>query len=406
MLLQHWRKRLSFLFLIQLLTVATMEMSGPFWPLYFKQLNQTYLGSITEQWASILGGLAYILPLLAAMLSAPFFGGIGDKYGHKLMLLRALFALGFCQLLLVWIQDPILILFIRLIQGFTAGTIAATQSYSAKVSPIKHRGKIFSRIQGATAAGSLIGPLAGGYWLEHLPMTTLFERSTLIFGVLFVVLYYFLPTDNKEEIYKKNKSNHPKIDLSNSLWSPAILLASICLAQLAKRFPQSFYALYGESVLGQGSLMIGILYAATGFGILIAAPYSGLYFDRLKKRKHKQYFLQVVCLIALILMLLQSQIYSFYPALAIRFGWGVCLAAILPLLSAQLSALGGIRNIGKQVGISHSAIKLGGILGIGIGSLIFALLNWQWAFIAIALIYVILIWVLNKTQVVQQKTPK
>ncbi|MGK0515726.1 MAG: MFS family permease [Gammaproteobacteria bacterium] len=399
MLLQHWRSRLHFLWLIQLLTVATMEMSGPFWPLYFKQLNETYGVEYSGQWASILGGLAYILPLVAAMFSAPFWGKVGDKYGHKLMLLRALFALGLSQLLLVWVKDPVLILLVRLGQGFTAGTIAAAQSYAVKMSPLEHRGQIFSRIQAATAAGSLLGPLAGGYWLESLEMTALFSRSAIIFGILFLVLYALLPKDNKVNSPQKFCKNELDINQNNILWPPLVLLAAICLAQVAKRLPQSFYALYGETILGQGSMMIGVLYAATGLGILIAAPFSGHYFDKLNNRQYKQYFLQGACLLSLILMLLQSQIISFYPALALRFAWGLCLAAILPLLSAQLSTQGGMKAIGKQVGISHSAIKLGGIVGIGTGAVIFSLLNWQWAFATIALIYALLLWLLSKQTV-------
>lgn len=399
MLLQHWRSRLHFLWLIQLLTVATMEMSGPFWPLYFKQLNQTYLAENSEQWASILGGLAYILPLVAAMFSAPFWGGIGDKYGHKLMLLRALFALGLSQLLLIWVKDPILILLIRFGQGLTAGTIAAAQSYAVKMSPIEHRGQIFSRIQAATAAGSLLGPLAGGYWLESLEMTALFTRSAIIFSMLFLVLYCLLPEDNNASSLQKLCKNNSDLSQTSILWPPLVLLVAICLAQVAKRLPQSFYALYGETILGQGSMMIGILYAATGLGILIAAPFSGYYFDKLNNKQYKQYFIQSACLLSLILMLLQSQVSSFYPALALRFAWGLCLASILPLLSAQLSAQGGMKAIGKQVGISHSAIKLGGIVGIGTGAVIFALLNWQWAFGTIALIYALLSWLLNKQTV-------
>ncbi|GLX79935.1 MFS transporter [Thalassotalea insulae] len=404
MLLQHWRMRLHFLWLVQLLTIATMEMSGPFWPLYFKQLNHTYLAEISSQWASILGGLAYILPLVAAMFSAPFWGKLGDKYGHKLMLLRALFALGFSQLLLVYITDPILILLVRFGQGLTAGTIAASQSYAAKMSPFQHRGQIFSRIQAATAAGSLLGPLAGGYWLEHMEMTGLFARSAIIFLMLFLTLYCLLPEDNKKQSLQKTSKNSPEVNQANILWPPLVLLAAICLAQIAKRMPQSFYALYAETILGQGSMMIGILYSATGLGILIAAPFSGYYFDKLKNGQDKRNFLQGVCLLSLLLMLLQSQINSFYPALILRFFWGICLAAILPLLSAQLSAQGGIKAIGKQVGISHSAIKLGGIVGIATGAVIFSLLNWQWAFATIALTYVLLLWLLSKQTATEPDT--
>lgn len=400
--LTNWKNKVLLLWWIQFCCIATMEMSGPFWPLYFRDLISTAPSFFSiEKWASILGGMAYILPLLAAILSSPFWGKIGDRFGHKYMLMRAALALGLCQFALVYIQDPLLILLVRFIQGLCAGSIAACQSYAAKVSPLNERSNVFTKVQSATAAGSLIGPLFGGLLLETHHMIDLFYFASMIFLALLIITGVCLPSDNQLDKVNKKKAKPAQFDAA--IWSPLIILVAICLAQMAKRVPHSFYALYVDNVLQQTSFMIGVLYAISGLGVLVASPIYGRYFSKLPSKQHKRQFLQSICFIAMILMLLQSQITSFYPALIIRFLWGVCLGGILPLLSAELSAYGGLKSIGKQVGISHSATKLGGVLGIAVGALIFAFANWQWGFCAIAFIYALMVYLLHKPLTADKK---
>ncbi len=382
---EHWQRWVWLLWLTQLLTIGAMEMSGPFWPLYFSQLDQ-----VPDNWASSAAALAYILPLAGAMISAPFWGRLGDRVGHKYMILRALLFLTLSQLLLSQLQDPLAILLIRLLQGLGAGSIAATQAYASKLSPDNKRGFVFSKIQSATAAGSLLGPLLGGYWLETISMDMLFLRAGGLFLLILAGLAICLPRDRIGPPAKKQKKATAIASEPLPMLSPGLLLSAITLAQLAKRMPHSFYALYTSQVLGLGTFMTGVLYAGTGLGVLLSSPVWGPLYDRCNQPQRRR-LLALVAATAMLLMLLQTRCDTLAQAFAIRVGWGVCLGALLPLLFAQLSALGNTASMGKRIGIGHSATKLGALLGIGIGALLFSLSGYQAGFIGTGLIYLALL---------------
>lgn len=73
--------------------MGAMEMSGPFWPLQIQHL----LGAEQAHYVTLLSTLVYVGPMLAAMLLTPFWGRLGDRTGHKPMIVRALLALAVCQ---------------------------------------------------------------------------------------------------------------------------------------------------------------------------------------------------------------------------------------------------------------------------------------------------------------------
>ncbi|HDC4589141.1 TPA: MFS transporter, partial [Enterobacter kobei] len=93
----------QFLFIVQLLSMGAMEMSGPFWPLHLESMASTEL-------LSIVGTGVYIAPMLGVMLTSTFWGRIGDKTGNKVMMIRALMGLALTQLGLAFANDVWVIL--------------------------------------------------------------------------------------------------------------------------------------------------------------------------------------------------------------------------------------------------------------------------------------------------------
>jgi len=120
------------LFVIQLISMGAMEMSGPFWPVHLK----THSTSALE--FGIASVAVYIGPMLGIMLTAALWGRGGDRFGHKLMMVRALLGLSLTQLALAFATDVWMILALRCIQGACAGYIAPAQTYGVSVeSPLR-----------------------------------------------------------------------------------------------------------------------------------------------------------------------------------------------------------------------------------------------------------------------------
>ena len=82
----HWRRNLFVCFAGSFSTLVAMTLLLPFLPLYIEQLGAEGHAAIV-QWS----GIAYGATFFAAALVAPLWGRLGDRYGRKVMLVRASF---------------------------------------------------------------------------------------------------------------------------------------------------------------------------------------------------------------------------------------------------------------------------------------------------------------------------
>ena len=83
-------------------------------------------------------------------------------------------------------------------------------------------------------------------------------------------------------------------------------------------------------------------------------------------------------------------VHNLFFAGVLRFIWGIFIAAILPLLFMQLRQLAKKDAIGKNIGMGHSASKLGALIGISVGALSISVFAINQGFLIITLIYSIM----------------
>ncbi len=117
---QYWKQNLVICLLGSFTTLIAMSLLLPFLPLYVEQLGVISHAAIV-QWS----GIAYGATFLAAAFVAPLWGRLGDRYGRKLMLIRA--SLG--MVTSVW-QLVALRLFVGIAGGYSSGSmiLVATQT--------------------------------------------------------------------------------------------------------------------------------------------------------------------------------------------------------------------------------------------------------------------------------------
>ncbi|MEH7606458.1 MFS transporter, partial [Priestia megaterium] len=82
--MELWKRNLYICWFGSFCTTAGMSLVIPFLPLYIEKLGVHDTSSISR-WAGIAFGATF---LMAAIVS-PLWGSLADKYGRKLMLLRA-----------------------------------------------------------------------------------------------------------------------------------------------------------------------------------------------------------------------------------------------------------------------------------------------------------------------------
>ncbi|HZW11826.1 MAG TPA: MFS transporter [Noviherbaspirillum sp.] len=371
---------LRWLFAIQLLAMGAMEMSGPFWPLHLRSLGD--LSSQSLAWAS---AVAYAGPMAMAMLFTPLWGRLGDRTGHKPMVLRALLALAATQLWVAVAETTVTVLAARLVQGALAGFIAAAQAYGAGIVPKDKRGRLMARLQVATALGSVLGPLAGGMLFDGMGFRTLNLVAAAICIFCAVATLFALPAVRAQTASNASTDTQAEPFLRSAVTG---LLLAIVLVQSGKMMPQSFFGLFAEQVLHAPAWLTGLCYGATALGICVAAPFWGKRFsDKPKAAILKR--IEWICWTSAAVVALQAVSRDVATILLMRLLWGICLAALLPVFYGLLSREADEQSQGRVLGLGNSAAKAGALLGAAAGGLTLAWLPVQHAFWPVAALYAV-----------------
>jgi len=379
---------LRWLFAIQLLSMGAMEMSGPFWPLQLRALGDAPGG------LAVASAVAYAGPLVTAMLFTPLWGGIGDRVGHKPMLLRALLALAATQLWLAYATSGTTVLLVRLLQGALAGFIAAAQAYGAGIVPRAERGALMAQLQVATALGSVLGPLAGGLVFSSFGFMAVNAAAATICIACALCAAVVLPQQRAADHAPATASRDApavaaRASAANGMGSVvAGLLAGIVLVQAGKMMPQGFFSLYAEQILHAPPWLTGLCYGATAVGLCLFAPFWAKHF----KDRPRAWVLQRIewiCWACAGIVALQAMGRSIALVLAARLAWGIAMAALLPVFYALLSQEVDDRQQGRVLGAGNSAAKAGALLGAGAGGLAMAWLPLEHIFWSVAALYMV-----------------
>ena len=88
----NWKKNLYIMWICQFLAMVGMSSIVPFLPLFVRELGVTSIEE-TSKWS----GLVFAGPFFVSLFLSSLWGNLGDKYGRKLMMIRATFGLAIAQ---------------------------------------------------------------------------------------------------------------------------------------------------------------------------------------------------------------------------------------------------------------------------------------------------------------------
>jgi len=129
----------------------------PIIPLFVEQLSDTASSS-----SSSLAGVTLGVLGLTSAISSIYFGRLGDRRGHRTILIGCALGSGLIYLPMALTQHPWQLIALQAIFGvFAGGMIPAANALIANVTAPERRGVVYGLMATASSLGGFIGPLAG-----------------------------------------------------------------------------------------------------------------------------------------------------------------------------------------------------------------------------------------------------
>ena len=359
------RRQINLLFAIQLISMGAMEMSGPFWPVHLRVLTPS---DDLFTFASI---AVYVGPMLGIMLTSTFWGRMGDRFGHKAMMMRALLGLAITQFALAFAGDVWLVLVLRFLQGACAGYIAPAQAYGVCIENPARRAKLFAFLQVSTNFGSLIGALVGGVILDHATFFWINFSAAILCSSSFAAVWMLLPsvspTPGGDRSSKRARSAK-KAKTKDIFRSPQVILILAVLGALllARLITQAPFSMYVLTILGAENWMVGLCYGVLALGFISSASPWARYFEGRAARD----VLQGVCAViagCVVVTLVAGATRSIFVFTAMYFVWGALLGATTPILTSLVSRSVNDQKQGHVLGLTQSTAQFSSIAGIALG---------------------------------------
>lgn len=380
----HTTRLIHVLFAVQLVSMGAMEMSGPFWPLHLKALS-------TSAFEFGFAGIAvYVGPMLGIMLTSAFWGRVGDRTGHKLMMVRALIGLSLTQLALAWATDVWTVLALRCIQGACAGYIAPAQTYGVGIVAPSRRARLFAYLQVSTNLGSLSGAVCGGLILDHATFFWInFIAACLCLGCAIAVMLILPNVHGRKQAGKASlEPVSPGSTIGASVWrsSPVPgLLGIVGVLLVSRMITQTPFSLYVGSTFSVGNWVVGLCYGMLSLGFALSASLWARYFEQraLGASLARTTWVALGCAVLALLAALTRNVGMF---VAIHFMWGVLLGATTPVLMSLISKASSGAHQGYVLGVAQSTTQLASVGGIALGGWLSegAGLPYTYAFVAVS----------------------
>lgn len=282
----QWRRTLYTVWITQFIAVMGFSFVIPFVPYYIQELGITDVKQVS-MWA----GLVTSAQAISMALMAPIWGALADRYGRKLMVLRATFAGAVVMSLMGFAANVQQLLVLRFIQGVFTGTVAATTTLVASTAPRERSGMALGSLQTAIFLGVSLGPLLGGIsgdTLGYRPSFWITGGLLFLSGVL-VLLFVredFRPTSDARRGGGTNYGQAVKLVLTSG---PLLaVFASRILLRVGTRALDPMLPIFVQTLLptnGQVGVTTGVISAVAGLGSAVGSPIIGGWSDRLGRRR-------------------------------------------------------------------------------------------------------------------------
>lgn len=366
----NWKKNLFFIWLSQFLSLAGFSSCMPFIP----KVMEDYLG-ITDRGLRLQFISAYhFCGMISLCVAMVVWGMLADRFGRKMMLLRASFAAAVFYPLLALVPNIWLLLLLRFCCSFFSGTYNPAQTLAVSTSPQEKHGFVLGVLSTALWSGYMLGYLIGGVVAENFGFVVAFASCGIVYGIGGLLVLFFVDENFDRNVEQKKLAAVRKP--VREMLTPGVggILLLVLFMGVARRIGEPFLTelvsdtmngeekftlnLYFFSLSGSDVFFTAIISAAASLGGFLSGVVIGWLCDRILPRK-----LLIPVLIASAAGV-AAQLLSVNVAylMLARFFAYFAAGGIMPILQLMLTRITRPELRGTFFGWSGSFSTAGGVL--------------------------------------------
>ena len=329
----RWQRTLIVLFFSQMATAVGFSSIFPFLPLYVKSL-----GSSTGMSVELLSGLVFSAQAFTMMLAAPVWGRLADRYGRKLMIIRASIGGAIVLLMMAFAQSAEQLIGLRALQGLISGTVAANSALLAAQVPRERMGYAMGTLQVGLGAGVAFGPLIGGIVADNFGYASAFFVTAAMLFLAGVLVFIGVREDFHPQLSEVRKGQGVFAFWGQLLKFPGVkpTYSLRFLIQLARSMLAPIMPLFVVELMidaARVNSFTGLLIGARAAATTVSAMFLGRLADRVGHRK----VATVSAILAGLFYIPQSLVTEEWQLLLLAILVGVALGGVIPTLSSILA---------------------------------------------------------------------
>lgn len=187
----NWKKNLFFIWLSQILSLAGFGSVMPFIPLYMRNV----LGVTDDGERGLWVSTFYFCSQLSFCVSMPVWGALADRFGRRVMLLRANLVTALLFPLMAYAPTVFWLVAVRFVMSIFSGTVNAAQTLVGSTTPEEHQGFALGTLSSALWSGNMIGYLIGGIIVDRFGYTPAFYSGGALLLLAGLLVLFFVEDD-------------------------------------------------------------------------------------------------------------------------------------------------------------------------------------------------------------------
>lgn len=251
-------------------------MVMPFLARYVQELGVTDVGDVAL-WSGLTLG---VTPAVSA-LCAPVWGRIGDRFGNKLLLMRALASSVVVMAFMANAGEPWHLFALRAVQGLVAGYGPLTVSMAAMSAPAEQMARAIGTVQTAQRIGPAVGPVIGGVLAAAVGLRAAFLVSAAVYlGALLMVAFMYT-----EPSHTRSKGEAGRVSFGTVLAFEnfVLLMAVIFGLQVVDRSFGPVLLLHVTELGysgGEAAVLVGVLFSVLAMSAALGNQLAALFLKR------------------------------------------------------------------------------------------------------------------------------